>query len=368
MSKENSILNLPALLSQINSPVSISIEPYTLHFRRAAKTSRGVYRTKQIYYLRMQSSLYTEQVGIGECAPMPQLSCDDLPEYPAILQGLIASLQEAPKDFDPERLRPYPSIAFGITTLLNSFIAAQQLPNSTSAEERALPFCNTPFTQGEVGITINGLIWMGDKRYMYEQIREKLELGFKCLKLKIGGIDFQEELELLRYIRQHFSPEEVELRVDANGAFAPKEALEKLKRLSDFHLHSIEQPIPASDNWEVLATLTEASPLAIALDEELIGIHTRERKAKLLDEGKPHFIILKPSLHSGVDEWIELAEERGIGWWATSALESNVGLSAIAQWVSQYPINRAQGLGTGALYLNNRPSSLRLEGNQLFFF
>ena len=363
MSPQESILYLPALLPQIAERVTISVEPYTLHFRRPAKTSRGEYETKQVYYLRLQSLEQAGHVGCGECAPMTQLSCDDLPNYQRVLEQLAGQMAQTPDQFDVASLRPYPSIAFGLATAINSFIAA----GHSSEEGSVKPFRDTPFTRGELGIPINGLIWMGDKAYMYEQIKAKLTQGFRCLKLKIGGIDFSEELELLRYVRQHFSPEEMELRVDANGAFAPEVALERLKRLSDFHLHSIEQPIPASDQWDELAKLTAASPLPIALDEELIGIHSRELKAQLLDEGKPHYIILKPSLHSGVDEWIELAEERGIGWWATSALESNVGLSAIAQWVSQYPIVRPQGLGTGALYLNNTPSTLRLVGDQMFF-
>ena len=363
MSPHESILHLPTLLPQIAERVTISVEPYTLRFRRPAKTSRGEYETKRVYYLRLQSLEQPTHVGYGECAPMPQLSCDDLPNYQVVLEKLAGQLAQAPEQFDVTSLRPYPSIAFGLATAINSFLAACR----SSEGETEPPFCDTPFTRGEMGIPINGLIWMGNKDYMYEQIQAKLAQGFRCLKLKIGGIDFSEELELLRYVRQHFSPEEMELRVDANGAFAPEVALERLKQLSDFHLHSIEQPIPASNQWDDLAKLTAASPLPIALDEELIGIHSRERKTQLLDEGKPHYIILKPSLHSGVDEWIELAEERGIGWWATSALESNVGLSAIAQWVSQYPIVRPQGLGTGALYLNNTPSTLQLVGDQMFF-
>lgn len=361
MNPTQSILHLPSLLQQVAEPIQITVEPYTLHFRRPAQTSRGIYREKQVYYLRIQSRQHPHHVGVGESAPMPQLSCDDTPEYATLLQSILQQVAEGPKHFDAESLRPYPSIAFGVATALSSFLATCK---KEGKEGGAL--CSTPFTRGEKSITINGLIWMGDKHYMYEQICTKLEQGFKCLKLKIGGIDFEEELALLRYIRQHFSPEEVELRVDANGAFAPSSALQKLQQLSQFQIHSIEQPTPACSNgWQALSKLTSASPLPIALDEELIGIHTRIEKAQLLDEADPHFIILKPSLHSGVDEWIELAEERGIGWWATSALESNIGLNAIAQWVSQYDPQIPQGLGTGALYLNNLPSPLHLHADQL---
>lgn len=363
MSPLESILHLPTLLPQLREPVTLSIEPYTLYFRRPARTSRGEYRTKLVYILKLRSVANPHLIGYGECAPMPQLSCDDLPHYPTLLQQLAHTLAQDPHLLDPAMLRAYPSIAFGLATAISGLLATRRHHNFPTP-----PLCDTPFTRGEATITINGLIWMGEKNYMYRQIKEKIAQGFGCLKLKIGGIDFQEELRLLRYIRRNFTPQEIELRVDANGAFSSDTALEKLKQLSDLQLHSIEQPIPPSPHhWETLATLIEKTPLPIALDEELIPLHATESKIELLDQAKPHYLIIKPTLHSDPDEWIELANQHHIGWWATSALESNIGLAAIAQWVSQYPIQCPQGLGTGALYQNNTSSPLILQKDQLHY-
>ena len=227
----------------------------------------------------------------------------------------------------------------------------------------------SPFTEGQVPIPINGLIWMGDKDYMQQQIREKLSQGFHCIKMKIGAIDFETEYQLLKNIRQEYAPSDIELRVDANGAFSPLEALEKLKRLADLQIHSIEQPIRAGQ-YEQMARLCEASPLPIALDEELIGVACPERKKEILQWIRPAYIILKPSLiggYRGSEEWIDLAEKQGIGWWVTSALEGNVGLSAIAQWTYTLKNPLPQGLGTGSLYTNNFPSSLEVKNGGLWW-
>lgn len=228
---------------------------------------------------------------------------------------------------------------------------------------------DTPFSRGEEGICINGLIWMGDHDAMYSQIREKLEAGFRCVKLKIGAIGFEEELDLLRFIRRHFPAREVELRVDANGAFAPAEALDKLKRLAELDLHSIEQPIRAGQ-WDEMAGLTSVSPLPVAFDEELIGHCSLEAKRRLLDVLHPQYIVLKPSLHggfSGCREWIEEAEKRNVGWWITSALESNVGLNAIAQWCATWHTRMPQGLGTGMLFTDNVPMPLEIRKDCLWY-
>jgi L-alanine-DL-glutamate epimerase-like enolase superfamily enzyme len=210
---------------------------------------------------------------------------------------------------------------------------------------------------------------MGNFVEMFHRIEEKMKVGFRCIKLKIGAIEFEKELELLTHIRKHFTPEEIELRVDANGAFSPQNALEKLKRLSEYQLHSIEQPIRAGQ-WEEMAQLCECTPLPIALDEELIGINERERKTALLDTIHPQYIILKPSLHGGIngsEEWIELAAERGIGSWVTSALESNIGLNAIAQWTATLMPTLPQGLGTGLLFTDNIDYPLHIEGDCLWY-
>ena len=210
---------------------------------------------------------------------------------------------------------------------------------------------------------------MGNFDEMYHRIEEKMKAGFRCIKLKIGAIDFEKELELLAHIRQHFSPEQIELRVDANGAFSPTDALDKLKRLSEYQLHSIEQPIRAGQ-WEEMAKLCEQTPFPIALDEELIGVNDRPTKEALLDTIRPQYIILKPSLHGGIsgsEEWIELAAEREIGSWVTSALESNIGLNAIAQWTATLMPTLPQGLGTGLLFTDNIDYPLHIEGDCLWY-
>ena len=274
---------------------------------------------------------------------MPALSCDDLPDYEDILMKVCRQVEREQGILDMDSLCDYPSILFGLETAIRHFFAGNWA------------LCDTAFSRGETGIPINGLIWMGDYDCMLSQIEKKMEAGFRCIKLKIGAINFEEELALLRYIRSHFSSKEIELRVDANGAFSPVDAMEKLKRLSELDLHSIEQPIRAGQ-WEEMARLTSASPLPIALDEELIGYNTLERKQELLSTIRPQYIVIKPSLHGGMcggDEWITEAEKRHIGWWVTSALESNIGLNAIAQWCATFNNPLPQGLGTGLLFTDN---------------
>lgn len=332
-----------------------TITPRLLHFKRPAGTSRGTYTTRQIYLVDIEDP-QTGRSGRGECAPLPALSCDDLPGYEQILSDVCRRL-ETEGAIDYEALRPYPSILFGLETALRHL------------ECGSLRFWDTPFSRGEAGIPINGLIWMGDYRQMLSRIEEKMAAGFRCIKLKIGAIRFEEELALLRHIRQHFSAREVELRVDANGAFRPEEALDKLCRLAEWDLHSIEQPIRAGQ-WEEMARLADETPLPIALDEELIGVNRPEEKRRLLDTIRPQYIILKPSLHGGMrggEEWIAEAEGRGIRWWITSALESNVGLNAIAQWCATFPNPLPQGLGTGALFTDNLPAPLEVRGDCLWF-
>jgi L-alanine-DL-glutamate epimerase-like enolase superfamily enzyme len=258
---------------------------------------------------------------------------------------------------DIEGLRNYPSILFGLETALRQYQA-----NSTA-------LWDTPFSRSEVGIPINGLIWMGSYKEMIEQVEAKIKAGFRCIKLKIGAIDFEEELNILRIIRQHFTAKEIELRVDANGAFSPFDAMDKLKHLAELDLHSIEQPIRAGQ-WEEMARLTSSTPLPIALDEELIGCNQPEKKAELLTAIQPQYIILKPSLHGGIqggEEWIKEAEKRQIGWWITSALESNIGLNAIAQWCATFKNPLPQGLGTGALFTDNIDMPLEIRQDCLWY-
>ena len=327
-----------------------------LHFKRPAGTSRGVYDTRDVWYVKIMSKDGFGRIGIGECAPLPDLSCDALPNYDKILSDICRDLEEK-GCLNTERLRPYPSILFGLETAVRHFQAG------------SFALWDTPFSRGEKGIQINGLIWMGRYSDMAEQIENKIEAGYKCVKLKIGAINFEEELDLLRQIRNRFSAKEIELRVDANGAFSPEEAPEKLKRLAELDIHSIEQPIRAG-NRKKMAELTASTPLPIALDEELIGIHSREDKRTLLTDILPQYIILKPSLHGGFigcNEWIEEAEKLGIGWWITSALESNIGLNAIAHYCATFNNPLPQGLGTGQLFTDNIEMPLSIEKDLLWY-
>lgn len=343
--------------------IQIDIYPKTLHFKQPAGTSRGVYLTRKVWYILLTDSENPQHIGVGECAPLPALSCDDVPNYEEVLQETCRRLEENMKANSGnvkallDSLSAYPSIRFGVETALAHYQA------------RSLQFWHTPFSKGKEGIPINGLIWMGNFDEMYQRIEEKMQQGFRCIKLKIGAIDFEKELELLAHIRKHFTPEQIELRVDANGAFSPTDALDKLKRLSEYQLHSIEQPIRAGQ-WQEMAELCKNTPLPIALDEELIGINNRQQKIELLDTIQPQYIILKPSLHGGIggsEEWIELAAERGIGSWVTSALESNIGLNAIAQWTATLMPTLPQGLGTGMLFTDNIDYPLHIEGDCLWF-
>ena len=333
----------------------------TLHFIQPAGTSRGVYTPRQSYYVTLSDDNVPGIVGIGECATLPDLSCDAMPpkEYERILKGFCDDLCQSGK-IDKEAMRPYPSMLFGLET------AKRQLDNGGGVD-----LFNTLFGRGEEGITINGLIWMGTFDEMFQRLEAKLKAGFHCVKLKIGAIDFEKELRLIQHIRQHFSRKEVELRVDANGGFTPDNAMQRLEALAKYDIHSIEQPI-RQHQWKEMARLCKNSPLPIALDEELIGVNDLTEKNQLLDTIQPQYIILKPSLHGGISgtrEWIKLAKERGIGSWITSALESNIGLNAIAQLTADIygpHITMAQGLGTGQLFSDNIPMPLEIRGEQLW--
>jgi len=295
--------------------------------------------------------------GIGECGILRGLSCDDRPDYEEKLAWTCANIHLG-KDLLWEALLEFPSIQFGVEMAFQSLVSES-------------PYLLFPsdFTQGQKSIPINGLIWMGEESFMKEQIEEKLATGFRCVKLKIGAIDFDKELQLLRFIRANFTAEQVEIRVDANGAFNENDALNKLVQLSEFELHSIEQPI-AKNSTDRMSELCKTSPFPIALDEELIGVFSVFDKEVLLLKIKPQYIILKPSFvggFRGTQEWISLAEKHQIGWWITSALESNIGLNAIAQWTFLQHSLMPQGLGTGALYTNNFDCPLEVDGGQLWY-
>lgn len=332
--------------------MTATYQKYTLNFKQPSGTSRGVLKTKETWFISIISE---EKKGIGECGMFRGLSIDDRPEFEAVLKWTCQNIFLG-KEVLLLKLTEFPSIQFGLE------MAFADLKHQTPFE-----LFPSKFTQGKDSIPINGLIWMGTEAFMKEQITSKIDAGFTCIKLKIGAIDFQTELDLLKSIRTHFSAKDIELRVDANGAFLPEDALEKLKRLSDFELHSIEQPIKQGQ-VEDMAKLCQATPLDIALDEELIGVFDVIRKQDLLQTIQPQYIILKPTLVGGFEgsnTWIEAAINSNIGYWITSALESNVGLSAIAQWTYTLQNDRPQGLGTGSLFTNNFESPLQVENGTL---
>jgi o-succinylbenzoate synthase len=327
---------------------------YILNFKRPSGTSRGVMTNKETWFIILEEG---GKKGIGECGILRGLSADDRPDYEAKLKWTCENIHLGEKQLW-EALIEFPSIQFGVE------MAFQSLSSET-------PFLLFPsaFTSTQESIDINGLVWMGEEEFMKQQIEEKLATGFRCIKLKIGAIDFDKELQLLCYIRQHFTPDQVEIRVDANGAFDVNLALDKLNQLAGFELHSIEQPIQ-KNNTDSMSDLCKITPIPIALDEELIGVFSLEEKEALLQKIQPQYIILKPSFvggFRGTKEWIVLAEKHQIGWWVTSALESNIGLNAIAQWTFLQGNLMPQGLGTGALYTNNFDCPLVVSEGQLWY-
>jgi len=327
---------------------------YMLEFKRPSGTSRGIMTEKETWFIILEKD---GKKGIGECGILRGLSADDRDDYEDKLSWVCQNIHLG-EDVLWEKLLEFPSIQFGIEM---AFL-------SLKSENPYLLF-PSDFTENSKSIVINGLVWMGEEAFMKEQIEEKLAQGFTCIKLKIGAINFEKELELLRFIRAHFTPEQIEIRVDANGAFDLNEALDKLNQLSGFELHSIEQPIQ-KNNTDSMAELCKTAPFPIALDEELIGVFLSEEKEALLQKIKPQYIILKPSFiggFKGTQEWITLAEKYNIGWWITSALESNIGLNAIAQWTFLQNSNMPQGLGTGALYTNNFDCPLEVSNGQLWY-
>ena len=325
---------------------------YILNFKLPSGTSRGVMTEKETWFLLLEENGKT---GIGECGLLRGLSIDDRPDYEEKLQWVCENI-DLGKDKLWDELIEFPSIQFGLE------MAFLSLQSKTPFE-----LFPSAFTNGNKNIRINGLVWMGNEAFMKTQIQEKLNQGFTCIKLKIGAIDFEKELELLRYIRQHFDANTIEIRVDANGAFNSQEALEKLNQLAVFELHSIEQPIP-KNNSDLMANLCKKTPIPIALDEELIGVFEASEKVALLKKIQPQYIILKPSLVGGCKgtlEWISIANSLNIDWWITSALESNIGLNAITQFTFTLQNPLPQGLGTGGLYTNNFDCPLEIDSGHI---
>jgi o-succinylbenzoate synthase len=332
--------------------IKANYKKYILNFKNPSGTSRGILRTKETWFIILTEN---GKIGVGETGLFRGLSIDDISDYEDKLIWVCNNIDLGLENL-LKALYEFPSIQFGL----------EQAFLSLNSEDKFELF-PSQFTRGEKSIPINGLVWMGEKDFMKNQIKEKLSIGFSCIKMKIGAIDFDTEIELLKSIRKEFSPNEIELRVDANGAFNPKDALEKLKILSELEIHSIEQPIKQGQVND-MSELCAKTPLPIALDEELIGVFSYEEKKKLLKTIKPQYIILKPSLiggFAGSKEWINLADQTNCGWWITSALESNIGLNAIAQFTDTLQSDLPQGLGTGGLFTNNFDSPLEVKNGTL---
>ncbi|WP_066629234.1 o-succinylbenzoate synthase [Labilibacter marinus] len=330
---------------------------HTLEFITPGGTSRGVLNTKESWYIEVFEEALPDVVGVGECSILPKLSIDDRPDFDDKLEEVCNEINQFADSYH-HTLQDWPAIRFGLEMAL--------LDLKNGGVKTIFP---SAFVSGKKAIPINGLIWMGDVSYMKEQLQQKLEDGFDCIKIKVGAIDFNTEIELIKEIRKQFSVDEIEIRVDANGAFHPDEARAKLTELSQLGIHSIEQPIKQGQ-WRKMAELCAQTPLSIALDEELIGIHEFSRKEELIKTIKPQYIILKPSLLGGFkasEEWVEIAEKHDVKWWATSALEANIGLNAIAQWTAIQDNQLPQGLGTGKVFSNNITSPLQVQNGHLLY-
>ncbi|HEY9004556.1 MAG TPA: o-succinylbenzoate synthase [Ohtaekwangia sp.] len=339
-----------------------SYQKKVFQFNFKARTSRGLMRDKISWFIAVWDDANPNLKGIGECGPLPGLSPDDRPDFEQVLQDVLNKLSShSLQHFNTSTLQHlvpsgFPSIIFGLETAL------LDLQNGG----KRLIFDND-FTKGK-SIPINGLIWMGDLDFMLHQLSDKVAQGFTCIKMKVGGLNFDREMDVLEYMRKRFYREQLTIRLDANGAFKTDEVLFRLEELSRFKIHSIEQPI--KQGQPEMEELCRKSPIPIAFDEELIGIEGEEAKRKLLTRLKPAYIILKPTLHGGLQscrEWISLAESAGIGWWITSALESSIGLNAICQFTANYPVTLPQGLGTGAIYEDNIPSPLRVKKGEIHY-
>ena len=347
--------------------LQFEVIPHLLKFRFEAGTSRGSFTEKETWFIKVWEKGNPDCIGWGEASPLKGLSIDYSTNYETELRALLNTLSTLDFPEETEVLLHFiavntptekPSVRFGLeTALLDLLNGGKQI------------IFDTPFVQGKTRIPINGLIWMGEKAFMQKQIDEKLKAGFNTIKLKIGAIEFDTELGLLESIREQYSANDITLRVDANGAFTETDVMGKMEQLAALEIHSIEQPIK-SGQYELMKTLCAESPLDIALDEELIGVNTKEEKKALLERIQPQYVILKPALLGGVlscQEWIEIAESLNIGWWMTSMLEANIGLNAIAQFTAQYNLTLPQGLGTGQLYHNNIDSPLEIRKGELIY-
>jgi O-succinylbenzoate synthase len=337
----------------------------TFHFSFQARTSRGSVTKKDAWFLKVWDKQNPEVFGIGEASPMPGLSLEKPEEVESNLELIVKKI----KDVSAGRFNSLEEISsyFNGLTLPASVLFALETALLDLKNGGARTIFQNDFVKGK-SIPINGLVWMGGLDVMLQQVSIKLYDGFSCIKVKIGGINFEKELDILQFIRRKYFRDVVTIRLDANGSFKPEEAMYKLTDCARYDVHSIEQPLKVGS--PLLPELCKTSPIPIALDEELIGVITREKKIELLDRIQPPIIILKPSLHGGLrgsEEWIALAKERKIGWWVTSALESNIGLNALAQFASNYDLDTHQGLGTGSIYNDNIGSPLQVEKGSLSY-
>lgn len=333
------------------------IEKKIFKFKEPGGTSRGVLLEKVSYYIIIYNESIPEIKGVGECSILPNLSPDDRPNLEEKLNWVVQNINSV-KDEYHSVLQEWPAIIFAIETAL------LDLKNGGKRI-----YFDSPFLTGDFKIPINGLIWMGDIETMQKRIEDKIAEGFRCLKLKIGALEFEKELELITEIRKNFSKKELEIRLDANGAFDINNVFNVLDKLAPLSIHSIEQPIKQGQ-WRDMKAVCEKSPIDIALDEELIGVNDIDLKKELIKNIKPQYIILKPSLHGGINganEWISIAKRNSVKWWITSALESNVGLEAIAQWSASLKVDMPQGLGTGQVFEKNIESNLKVENGMLFY-
>jgi L-alanine-DL-glutamate epimerase-like enolase superfamily enzyme len=328
-----------------------------LHFRQPSATSRGILMQKPVWYIYLYDEQDSSYKGIGECSVIPGLSIDSLQFIETKLAEICQLINLGEFDFN-KAVKDFPGVNFGLETALMDF--------NVRGSKILFP---SLFTQGQGEIPTNGLIWMGTIEEITYQIEKKLEQGFRCIKLKIGSLDINDELLVLRNLRKRYTKSELEIRVDANGAFTFKNVSDVLKRLAEIEIHSIEQPILPSQLYE-MAKICQDSPVPVALDEELLGIYPLENKKKLIELIKPQYLVLKPGLLGGFKEandWIGIADELKTGWWVTSALESNIGLNAIAQWTYTLDVKMPQGLGTGQLYMNNVESPLEMRNEKIVY-
>ncbi len=335
----------------------ISYSKHLLSFQKPAKTSRGEYVEKPSWLVHLGDKVIK---GSGEASPLWDLSIDGKVDIDKKLQELPEQISESDlldllESWVPGKPGALPSLRFAFHCAFLDYKTG-----GTGI------WVDSAFTQKQSGIPINGLVWMNSIETMEEEAYSKISQGFRCIKFKVGALDFDEECKLLERIRAKHSAFQLEIRLDANGAFAEDTAVEQLKELYRFGIHSIEQPIKAG--LESMEKVCRESAIDVALDEELIGIDPKNGTS-LLTRLKPRYIILKPTLLGGLDlcdQWINSAKRADCGWWSTSALEGNVGLFAIAQWVSQKPNIPYQGLGTGSLFVENFPAKTEVRGEQLW--